>query len=523
MRSASLAPFVAALALAVAPSVARAGDPATRLVGATGLPTDFFGTSVSISGELVLVGSPQDDFGPSAADVGSVFVYHAPTGQELHRIQMTFPASGELIGTSVALDGTLGLVGAPYKNEQAYVGRVYVVDAAAGTVLGEYTASDGDIGNHYGNAVDLDGTVGLVGSYFDDVNGARSGSAYLIDVTTGAELHKLVPGDGGTYDYFGWSVAIRGNLALVGAPGADDGVNDLGAVYVFDVTTGEELLKLASPPPPQVTHLTSWFGASVDLHDAVAVVGAQYVTGHTGAAYLYDTGTWTLQHTLGASDGTFGDEFGRSVSLDGARVLVGATHHDADGFADAGAAYVFDDTSGAELAQLTSPDGASSAHYGGAVAIQGDLGVVGANNVTGLMSGEDQGAVFVHDLAGGPWVGLGQGKAGSAGHPLLTAAGDLTGNSALTVSLTDGLSNTITTLVLGLSEVWMPFKGGTLLPFPDVLLSGLPTNGAGAWNLPTVWPAGLPAGVSFAMQAWIVDAGATKGLAASNGVRGTTP
>jgi hypothetical protein len=524
MRIAHLASTLAVLALLVAPPAARAGDPATRLQGATGLPTDYFGSSVAISGDLVLVGSPQDDLGQFDPDVGTVFVFHAPTGQELHRIQMFHPASGELIGSSVALDGTLGLVGAPYINEQAYTGRVYVVDAAAGTVLGEYTASDGETGNHYGNAVDLDGTIGIVGAYFDDVNGARSGSAYLIDVTTGAELHKLVPGDGEFYDYFGWSVAIHGNLALVGAPGYDDGVNDYGAVYVFDVTTGAELAKVVAPFPPFTTHLTSFFGTSVDLGSAVAVVGAPYVTGHTGRAYVYDVATWSLTHTLAASDGAPDDEFGRAVATDDARVIVGATHHDDDGFTDTGAAYVYDAATGVELHELTSPDGGNQALNGVAVAIDGSRAVVGANTITGLWPGiNDQGAAYVHDLDGSAWVGLGLGKLGSNGFPLLECGGDLTPNSPVSVSLTDAAATASTTLVLGLTEFMIVFKGGTLVPSPDFLIEGLPTDASGELLINTTWPAGLPSGLPFALQSWIVDPGATKNLAASNGVRGTTP
>ncbi|HVQ25415.1 MAG TPA: hypothetical protein VMV01_09555, partial [Planctomycetota bacterium] len=78
-------------------------------------------------------------------------------------------------------------------------------------------------------------------------------------------------------------------------------------------------------------------------------------------------------------------------------------------------------------------------------------------------------------------------------------------------------------LVVGFAEAQVPFKGGTLVPMPQILLLGLPTNADGELVLSATWPTSLPPGFSIWWQYWIVDATAVAGLSASNAVKGTTP
>ncbi|MHC5209594.1 MAG: hypothetical protein ACYTG2_02625 [Planctomycetota bacterium] len=88
------------------------------------------------------------------------------------------------------------------------------------------------------------------------------------------------------------------------------------------------------------------------------------------------------------------------------------------------------------------------------------------------------------------------------------------------LALSDALEASVATFVIGLAALEAPFKSGTLVPQPDVLVLGLPTDGTGAARLSAPWPAGLPPGFSTWYQFWIAD---PAGFAASNGVRGTTP
>jgi hypothetical protein len=119
------------------------------------------------------------------------------------------------------------------------------------------------------------------------------------------------------------------------------------------------------------------------------------------------------------------------------------------------------------------------------------------------------------------WPELGFAKAGSFGPPHLTGAGSLVAGSSNLLGLTGASPATVATLVLGLVQLAAPFKGGTLVPAPALLLP-LPTDAAGAAALPFTWPAGLPPGTEIFFQTWIPDAGASHGLSASNGLKGVS-
>ncbi|MFT7464838.1 MAG: hypothetical protein ACI9EF_003198 [Pseudohongiellaceae bacterium] len=130
-------------------------------------------------------------------------------------------------------------------------------------------------------------------------------------------------------------------------------------------------------------------------------------------------------------------------------------------------------------------------------------------------------SVVVGNVGGDVWADLGQGLAGTgAMTPSLVGSGPLTGGSSNQVDLTGALANSSSTLVVGISQIDAPFKGGVLVPNPDVILSGLPVDGSGSATVPFVWPHGIPGGIDFFVQQWVNDAGGPVGFAASNGVRG---
>ena len=118
---------------------------------------------------------------------------------------------------------------------------------------------------------------------------------------------------------------------------------------------------------------------------------------------------------------------------------------------------------------------------------------------------------------------LGGGLSGTVGEPALVGGGFLVGGDPVDLSLSGALPGGTATLVLGLSALNAPFKGGQLVPAPDILLAGLPVDGLGDYQLATTWPTGIASGFSFWAQFWIADAGAPNGFAASNGVMATTP
>jgi len=126
-------------------------------------------------------------------------------------------------------------------------------------------------------------------------------------------------------------------------------------------------------------------------------------------------------------------------------------------------------------------------------------------------------------IYGDAFTALGGGLAGTSGVPLLKGKGTLAPGSTVQLALTSGKSNSTGALFIGLSAINLPFKGGTLVPNTDVVITGLPVSLAGTLTLGSTWPAGIPSGLSLWFQEWIVDSAGPQGFAASNGLLAVTP
>lgn len=129
----------------------------------------------------------------------------------------------------------------------------------------------------------------------------------------------------------------------------------------------------------------------------------------------------------------------------------------------------------------------------------------------------------IHRVCGFGWHDLLFGLPGVNGVPRLTGTGSLLPGAATTLAVQEARPDGSTTLVVGLTLLAAPYKGGVLHPSLDVLLTGLPLDGAGSFTLPFAWPAGLPSGFSLHYQAWTPDPAAVQGLSATNGLRSVTP
>lgn len=157
--------------------------------------------------------------------------------------------------------------------------------ADLGDQLAKLIANDGAESDLFGNSVAISGATAIVGAYGDDDNGDVSGSAYLFDTATGVQIAKLLPRDGEEHDSFGSSVAISGSAAIVGAWAHGDNGLQSGSAYLFGTTTGQQIAKLL----PKDGALYDWFGFSVAISGATAIVGAHGDGDNgynSGSAYL---------------------------------------------------------------------------------------------------------------------------------------------------------------------------------------------------------------------------------------------
>jgi hypothetical protein len=121
------------------------------------------------------------------------------------------------------------------------------------------------------------------------------------------------------------------------------------------------------------------------------------------------------------------------------------------------------------------------------------------------------------------WLDLGGAKTGTNGLPSLVGEGPMTGGDLVSLEISDGLAFANAHLVMGLTNLSAPFKGGTLVPNPDWIITPFPLDGSGGFLGLFPWPLGLPAGIDSFYQFWISDPGATVNLSATNGLQATTP
>ncbi len=368
------------------------------LLPASGQSGDFAGAAVAISGDAALVGAYGDQ--THGNDSGAVYVFRrdAPSDmwQEEAKLLASDGAAVDKFGFSVALDGDRALVGAYLDDDNgADSGSAYVFgyDSVTGTWQEEakLVSSDSMAYDFFGISVALDGDRALVGAYFDDDNGADSGAAYLFNYDsvsgTWQEEAKLVASDGAADDWFGFSAALSGDRALVSAHRDDDSGFNSGAAYIFayDSVSGtwQEEAKLTAADGASY----DYFGISVALSGEIALVGAEQDDDNgsgSGSAYLLRrdsvSGTWYEEAKLLASDGSGGDYFGGSVAIMSDRALVGASN-DAAPYAGSGSAFVFryHTPSGTwyEEAKLTASKGDYHDGFGSHVALSDDVALIG--------------------------------------------------------------------------------------------------------------------------------------------------
>jgi hypothetical protein len=280
-----------------------------------------------------------------------------------------------------------------------------VFDGSSGTwtQAAKLTASDGATFDRFGFSVAVSGDVVLIGAPVDDDQGSNSGSAYVFDGSSGTwtQAAKLTASDGASGDRFGTSVATDGDVAVIGAFSDDDNGSLSGSAYVFDGSGGTwtEAAKLTASDGTAF----DFFGRSVAVSGGVAVVGAEGDDDqglNSGSAYVFDGsgGSWTQAAKLTASDGASGDQFGSSVATYGDVAVIGAPEDSNDNGSASGAAYVFDGAGGTwtQAAKLTASDGAPDDWFGTSVATYGDVAVVGAYQDDD--NGRSSGSAFLFDL-----------------------------------------------------------------------------------------------------------------------------
>ena len=292
-----------------------------KLYAPNGAAGSEFGASVALGGDTIVVGSPEQN-----QAIGSVYVFARTNEYWSLQKELTPPFGGTktLFGASVAISGDTLAVGSPTAEKCS----IFVRSGTNWNHQTTMSGSDTVIGDNFGTAVSLNGNSLVVGAPRDGTNATKDhGSAYVFTRagTTWSQQQKLTASDASADDYFGQAVAISGETVVVGVPRDDVGTNiDQGSARVFT--------RLGGAWTPQQTLLANdggtndFFGYSVAVNGQSAAVGAPARNALSGAAFVFirNGASWSQQQQLLPNENTIEDIFGFSVSLSGDTVLAAA-------------------------------------------------------------------------------------------------------------------------------------------------------------------------------------------------------
>jgi hypothetical protein len=398
----------------------------TKLIASDGAPIDEFGFNVALSGDTAVIGAFIDDYS-GLTDAGSAYVFIRSGALWIQQAKLipSDAANNDNFGAGVAVEGDTAVVGSYTDdhvtgNDQGSA-YVFIRSGTVWTQAAKLTASDATTDDIFGWSVAISGDTVLIGAYGDDTTaGTTAGSAYVFMKPPGGwtnmtESAKLTPSDAAQTDEFGYTVALSGDTAVVGAVldninGGPGGIFDgHGSAYVF-VRSGTVWTQQAKLTASDAAGMDN-FGVSIAVSGDTVMIGASRAdtpgVANTGGAYVFvkPGGGWvnmTQTAKLLASDIAASDNFGASVSLSGDTAVVGARLDNTATGADAGSAYIFTKPASGwvnmtETVKFTASDGAASDQFGYAVAMSGDRVVIGAA-LEDNAGGSNAGSAYIFDL-----------------------------------------------------------------------------------------------------------------------------
>jgi hypothetical protein len=299
-------------------------------------PGDNFGYSVKVSGMYAVVGAPDDKIGNNSVQ-GSAYVFKKENGvwSQQAKLLASDGAAEDFFGTSVDIDGDYIVVGAPSKrvNGMESAGGIYVFYRSGNqwNQQAMLLASDPDSGDQFGGAVAISGSYLIAGAPFNDVSAQPDrGNAYIFSRsgTTWTQHAIISPTFGLPGDQIGKSVDIDGDKVLIGAP-FDDNNNTVnaGCAYIYkrnlNLWFGEYHFL------PQSAQENSHFGTSVAMDDTTVVIGwpqldySGYLSLGIVCVYFYNGTTWYRHSDITPSEQREGLSFGSEVGISHGSIVIG--------------------------------------------------------------------------------------------------------------------------------------------------------------------------------------------------------
>jgi hypothetical protein len=307
----------------------------TKLTAGDAAAYDYFGSSVSVSGDYVIVGAYGDDDGGESSGAAYIFKREGATWIQQVKLVAGDASAYDYFGSSVSISGDYAIVGA-YGDDDGGIDSgaayIYLREGAAWIQLAKLKANDAAAYDYFGWSVSIDSDYAIAGAYGNDDAGESSGAAYIFNKQ--GEQTKITANDAEAFDYFGYSVDISRNYAIVGAYGDDDEGINAGAAYLFaSFSPWEQKVKITNALDIR-EGLSSGYGSSVAI-EAIADLQADKIYIAVGApgyytpdnqwervsVFTYDSKTYTLKSKVIV-------DYGQYVDINNGTVLVGAPQSD---------------------------------------------------------------------------------------------------------------------------------------------------------------------------------------------------
>jgi len=386
-----------------------------KLTASDGARNDHFGSVVAMSGDYAIVGAYGNDDNRGAA---YIFKREGTNWIEQAKLRMPVPRQyDDYFGYSVSISGDCAIVGAGSTHSGrnpigAFCAYIFKRNGTSWTQQSELITAGVNLGDRFGNSVSISGNYAIVGSPWDDSDTLTwrhrdFGSIYIFEWNgiSWTEQEKLFASNGGENAFFGEVVSICGDYAIVSKGYGDNPLPLYGPVYIFkrDGTTWIQQVILRSSEGS--------FGDSISISEDYAIIGAPEENNDngdgSGSIYVFecDGTNWIKQTRLTALDSESWAHFGSAVSINGDIIIVGAPDDDDHYMGrDSGSAYIFelDGTEWTQRAKLTALDAQYDDFLGTSVAIDGDYAIVGAPGDDD--NGRESGSVYVFKRIGSIWT-----------------------------------------------------------------------------------------------------------------------
>ena len=302
-----------------------------KLTDATGAANDNFGYSVSISGNYAIVGANMDDVGANANQgSASIYQYNGSSWVLMQKMIDANGAANDYFGYAVSISGNYVIIGSLQDDIGANADQgsatIFQYNGSSWVLMQKITDASGAAGDEFGNSVSISGTRAVVGAYQDDVganNSQGSASIYQYSAGTWILMQKITDANGASADYFGNSVSISGGNLIIGAVFSDaSGAFNGGAASIYEFARGVWGLRQKIIDPASI--FNTYFGCSVSISGNYALVGAY--SSNTGPVtnighcilYIHVGSGWQKNQYITDPGGESFDFMGTATGIDGA-------------------------------------------------------------------------------------------------------------------------------------------------------------------------------------------------------------